>query len=237
MECAGAVVILLGPPGAGKGTQAELISRCLGIPAVSTGEMLRKECQSGSEVGRQVQDLLTSGQLVPDELMRGVITNRLSERDCKQGFILDGYPRTVAQARILDSLLQTLDVAAPIVFDLIVDADELIQRLGRRRQCVQCGGIISVADDSSRPSYCERDGADLFRRADDNPSTIRQRLLLYRRNIGELVRFYRSRNYYRIAASRPAEIVTAEMTDILKTKLFPANDYKLPVGVARRVYA
>ncbi len=238
MHRTGKVVILLGPPGAGKGTQAQLISRSLGVPAISTGEMLRQECQSGSDLGRQVQGLLASGQLAGDELMQEVIKRRLSEADCEEGCILDGYPRTVSQAMFLDGLLVKLNLNAPIIFDLLVNANELIHRLSLRRQCGQCGFIMSVAEDSgSEPTYCGRDGSVLARRVDDNPITIRERLRVYRRNTGDLVRFYRTRNYHRIAASRTPDAVTSELMNVLSAKLLSTPDYKPSVLASARIFA
>lgn len=208
------VIILLGPPGSGKGTQAFRLSAELGIPAVSTGEMLRAECQSGSTLGRAVKKVLASGQLVSDRLINQVVTNRLRQSDCLNGCILDGYPRTVSQARFLDSLLQTLNTTEAIIFDFEVQPEEIVARVGRRRQCPQCSRIFGVQDPSVE-SFCDRDGSRLVQRADDNPTTVRERLRLYARNAGELVDYYQLRDYHRISATRAPEQIADELLAFL----------------------
>jgi adenylate kinase len=176
--------ILLGPPGSGKGTQARWLSSALGIPAISTGEILRRECQSGSAVGRQVERVLAAGQLVADELMNEVVAKRLSQDDCEYGWILDGFPRTVAQARFLAGHAK----GSPVVFDFFLSEKELVARLSGRRECEQ--------------------------RADDCPATIRERLRVYRRNSKELVRFYRQGDFHRVWAARAPEVISRELLRI-----------------------
>jgi len=175
MKMSAKVIVFLGPPGSGKGTQAARLSTALGIPTVSTGEMLRRECQSGSDLGNQVQNVLASGRLVSDDLINRTVANRLLQRDCELGCILDGYPRTVAQAQHLDSLLANLDLPAPVIFDFEVSCEEVVARLDHRRQCVQ--------------------------RTDDHPATVRERLRLYEENAAEMIRYYQARRFHRIQAS------------------------------------
>src|ERR1700761_2196646 len=129
------LIILLGPPGAGKGTQAARLSSALGVPAISTGEMLRQSVQSRSELGKLVESAMASGQLVSDELMNQVVADRVRRNDCQSGCILDGYPRTVAQARFLEGELNRLEMPEPIVFNLDLQIEKVIRRLSRRRQC------------------------------------------------------------------------------------------------------
>src|SRR5581483_10063534 len=181
----GNLIVLLGPPGAGKGTQAVRLSATLGIPAISTGEMLRRECESGSVLGKVVQDVLNSGQLVSDDLMNRVIASRLRECDCENGCILDGYPRTVSQARFLDRLLKEANLPRPIVFDFQVETDEVVERLNMRG------------------------------RTDDKPRTIRERLKVYRQNASKLVRYYSGKQYYRIRAGGTPEEVSGTLLRIL----------------------
>jgi len=199
------VVILLGPPGAGKGTQSARLSAALGIPAISTGEILRAECQSGSDLGREVETVLARGELVDDRTMNELVTCRLRESDCTRGCILDGYPRTVAQAHYLD----TLDFAVPRIFDFIVSARDVIARLGGRKYCPECGQTFSTAQ------VCSRDGSPLIQREDDKPAVIRERLRVYRRNMDKLVRFYQSRDYHPIHATRAPDMVFEELLRLL----------------------
>jgi adenylate kinase len=199
------VVILLGPPGAGKGTQSARLSAALGIPAISTGEILRLECQSGSDLGREVETVLARGELVDDRTMNELVTRRLQESDCARGCILDGYPRTVAQARYFENL----NFAVPRIFDFIVSARDVISRLGGRKYCPACGQTFSSAQ------LCSRDGSPLIQREDDKPTVIRERLRIYRRNMDKLVRFYQSKDYYPIQATRAPDMVFQELLNLL----------------------
>lgn len=204
---AGRVLILLGPPGSGKGTQGARLASALGIPAISTGEILRSECQSGSSLGQELAAMLSGGQLVSDELVSELVIRRLQKGDCASGCILDGYPRTIAQARSLDELLMKLGIPGPTVLDFLVSPRQVIRRLERRRQCTRCGRIFSIARNTESPT-CELDGAPLIKRTDDHPAAIRERLRLYKQNARELVRYYR-RSCHRIRADRsPDEVAT-----------------------------
>jgi adenylate kinase len=213
------VIIFLGPPGSGKGTQAARLSAELAIPSISTGEMLRRECQSGSPLGLTVKAILASGQLVDDDLVNQVVASRLRTCDCNPGCILDGYPRTISQARFLDALLDSMNWRRPVVFDFQIPTEEIVSRLGRRRQCVQCGRSFSV-DTEADPAelLCDRDAAPLVQRTDDNPETVRERLRQYERYAAELVGYYRSRNYHRISAARSPEEISDQLFQIIGTK-------------------
>ncbi len=215
-ECS-TVVIFLGPPGAGKGTQAARLSEALGIPAISTGEILRQAAQSGTELGKAVQSVMASGQLVSDDLMNEVVADRLSRRDCRHGCILDGYPRTVSQARFLEALLDRLNLPEPVIFNLNLAPEKIVARLSRRRQCPQCGGIYSIKPYSA-PPRCERDGSVLVQRPDDAPATIRQRLEVYRATSEALADFYRTRNYYEISAARTPKHISKELLRLIATR-------------------
>jgi adenylate kinase len=210
------VIILLGPPGSGKGTQSTRVSSELQIPAISTGEMLRRECQSGSPLGDTVKSVLASGQLVNDDLVNQVVASRLGNCDCDPGCILDGYPRTIFQARFLDTLLHSLHKRPPIVFDFEISSGEIVARIGRRRQCTECGRIFSINSEAGVDNvFCDRDGAALIQREDDNPEVIRERLWQYERNAAQLIRYYRSQDYHPICATRSAEEITDELLNIL----------------------
>ena len=210
------VLIFLGPPGSGKGTQAARLSAALEIPAVSTGEILRRECQSGSELGKRVQAVLRSGALVQDDLMIEIVRTRLAKKDCRGGCILDGFPRTVDQARQLDGMLSKLGMRHPAIFDFSVSADELISRLQRRRHCPTCGRIYSVEkSDSPRSNYCRHAGAILETRSDDQAEVIEERFRVYERNVRELVRYYEGGDYHRVAAGLPMDYVTSQLFEAL----------------------
>ena len=199
------IVILLGPPGAGKGTQSARLSATLGIPAISNGEILRAECQSGSHLGREVEAVLARGDLVDDQTMNELVSRRLREADCARGCILDGYPRTVAQAQHLD----TLNFAVPRIVDFIVSARDVISRLSGRRYCPECGQTFN------KSQFCSKDDSPLLQREDDKPAVIRERLRVYRRNMDKLVHFYRSRDYHRIHATRTPDMVFEELLRVL----------------------
>src|SRR6185437_11291654 len=152
----GKVLIFFGPPGSGKGTQAGRLSASLKIPAISTGEILRHESESGSEIGRTVSAMLSSGQLVSDSVMNEVVAQRLQRADCAAGRILDGYPRTALQARALDELLASRGISSPTIFEFAISPRDVVARLERRRQCSRCGRIFGASN--KRQPVCEVDG-------------------------------------------------------------------------------
>ena len=215
------VIVLLGPPGAGKGTQAARFSAALGIPAISTGEILRQAAQSRSKLGKIVESVIASGQLVSDDLINRVVAERLRRADCQSGCILDGYPRTASQARFLDALLDRLNLSKPVVFNFDLAVEKVVDRLGSRFQCPACGSIFNVKQNAEQ-IRCERDGALLIQRADDNPSAIRQRLELYRKTSADLIDFYRSQEYHEISASRTPNEIFDEGMSLLGMRIPPA---------------
>lgn len=218
------VIIFLGPPGSGKGTQATRLSLDLGIPAISTGEMLRRETQTGSALGNKVKSVLASGRLVDDELVNEVVASRLNNCDCDPGCILDGYPRTVSQARFLENLLRSLQKPQPVIFDFEISSNEIVERIGRRLQCTECGRIFSIEGNRNAGDlFCDRDGAALMQRADDRPEVVRERLRQYDRNAAALVRYYRTQDYHSINAARSAEEISDQLLNTLAANWPAAN--------------
>jgi adenylate kinase len=193
------------------------LSTALRVPAISTGEILRRECLSQTSTGNHIRGLLESGGLVDDSLVNDLVAKRLGESDCRNGCILDGFPRTVSQAEYLDGLLACARRRAPIVFKFQIDCEEVVARLSRRRQCVTCGGIFSIgADMGSDLAVCPEDQSPLEQRADDRPETIRERLRLYERNTEAIVRFYADADYHEINACRAPQEVSRELLAIIE---------------------
>ena len=191
-------VILLGAPGAGKGTQAREVSQRLGIPHISTGDMLREAVQRQTARGLAAQSMIDAGGLVSDEIVCGIVEERLREPDCVNGYILDGFPRTLVQARFLDRLLQSSGKWQPLALNIQVDRELLIKRAAGRRTCPKCGEIYNVYfRPPKREGICDLDGSVLIHRADDNEETIRQRQEAYESQTQPLIDYYRQRGYCR----------------------------------------
>jgi adenylate kinase len=185
-------LILLGPPGAGKGTQGQRIAANLGIPRISTGDMLREAGQRGSIIGLQAKQYIDQGLLVPDSVMIELVEERLLEPDTERGFLLDGFPRTEVQADALDTFLREEGMQIDAVLDLQVDEEELIRRLTGRRVCTQCGhNYHLIYSPPKQPGRCDIDGSPLMQREDDRPDTISQRMQVYRRQTAPLLEYYR----------------------------------------------
>jgi adenylate kinase len=205
------VLLLFGPPSCGKGTQAPLVSDLLHIPAISTGEMLRGEVAAQSELGKTVQAIMSSGMLVSDDLISQALSNRLDRADCRQGFLLDGYPRTIAQAQFLDKLLKQKGYPAPLVLSLTCDPKILIGRACARRSCPACGKIYNILFKPPRvENRCDACNVELFHRADDKEEVVAQRLNQYERLTAPVISFYRGPNYFEFdAALKPDQVFTA----------------------------
>lgn len=187
-------IILMGPPGAGKGTQARLIEDKYGMIQLSTGDMLRATIAEGGDLGQDLKKILDSGTLVPDEMMIEMIANRISQPDCEKGFILDGFPRTVGQAKALDKMLENLDKRLKAVIKIEVDEDALVERISGRFTCGECGeGYHDSFKQPSVEGVCDNCGAkDAFtRRSDDTPDTVRGRLDVYNNQTAPILPFYK----------------------------------------------
>ena len=201
-------LILLGPPGAGKGTQAEILNKKLGIPTISTGNILRAAVKNGTPVGLKAKEYMDAGKLVPDEVIIGVISERLAEADCQNGFILDGVPRTIPQAEALEK--------AGISFDAVVSIEisdeEIVERMAGRRVCTACGAPYHVKNMPPKvEGVCDACGGKLVARADDKPEVVRDRLQVYHKETAPLKDFYAARNLLKTVDNQPtvAETTTA----------------------------
>jgi adenylate kinase len=212
-------LVLVGPPGAGKGTQAEFIAAHLAVPKISTGDIFRANVSQGTPLGVEARRYMDAGQLVPDEVTINMVRERLAEADAADGFLLDGFPRTVPQANALDKLLADLGTALDLVMELVVDDDEVIRRLSGRRTCRGCGKIWHVEfDPTSRDGVCDRCGGQLFQRDDDKAETIAKRLEEYAEKTAPLVDYYGAQNkLVGIDATGPVEDVTVRAIDALRS--------------------
>lgn len=210
------VLLLFGPPGSGKGTQSQLITRWLGIPAISTGDMLRAEIQSGTELGRAAQSIMASGGLVGDDLVNRMLANRVSQADARHGFLLDGYPRTVEQAEYLDGLLAERHLSKPVILHLDVPLDALLGRLTSRRQCPTCGTIYNLLHQPPRvPGICDKDSTPLVTRKDDQEDVVAERLKTYIALSRPVLAHYQDADYHQIRGDRSPQYVFEAIMGIL----------------------
>jgi len=183
-------LILFGSPGSGKGTQAKLLKQSLGLAHISTGDMLRERVASGDAVGRAVASLMQTGELVPDETVNRLVEERIDQPDCVNGFILDGYPRTVQQAMLLAELL-VLRPVRTIVVHLVVDYNVIIARISGRRQCAACGALYGATSSAPKsPGVCDKDGTKLMVREDDREEVVRERLRAYEQQTAPVLAFF-----------------------------------------------
>jgi adenylate kinase len=187
-------LVLVGPPGAGKGTQAEFIAAHFGIPKISTGDIFRANVSGGSDLGRTAKKYMDAGDLVPDEVTNAMVKDRLAQPDAVDGFLLDGFPRNVPQAEELDRILDELESGLSVVLELDVDHDEVVRRLSGRRTCKKCGHVWHVEyDPPSVDGSCDKCGGELYHRDDDHPETVRHRLEVYASQTAPLIEFYGER--------------------------------------------
>ena len=190
----GRAVIFLGPPGAGKGTQARQIAESYGVPHLSTGDMFREHVSRGTQLGLRAKPIMERGELVPDDLVLSMVEERVSRPDCADGFILDGFPRTLPQAEKLDEILRRRFKTDPLVLHFVVDQDQLMRRLTGRRTCKIGGEIYNIYDHPPKvPGRCDHDGGELIQRPDDREEVIGERLAAYERQTRPLVDYYRRR--------------------------------------------
>jgi adenylate kinase len=211
-------LVLVGPPGAGKGTQAQYIAEHLGVPQISTGDIFRANVSQGTPLGLEAKRYMDKGDLVPDDVTVNMVRDRLAEEDAREGFLLDGFPRTVPQAQMLDDILAEVGVKLDIVLELVVDDDEVIRRLSGRRTCRTCNHIWHVDfDPPSVAGVCDIDGGELYQRDDDQAETIANRLQVYGDSTAPLVGYYAGRGLLvGIDATGPVDDITDRAIDALR---------------------
>jgi len=212
-------LVLVGPPGAGKGTQAEFIAAQLAVPKISTGDIFRANMREGTQLGIEAKRYMDAGQLVPDEVTINMVRGRLAEPDASDGFLLDGFPRTLPQAVELDKILADLGTQLDVVLELVVDEDEVVRRLSGRRNCRGCSKIWHVEfDPTKQEGVCDRCGGELYQRDDDKPQVIEERLRVYNRDTAPLVDFYGAQGkVVGIDATGPVEDITTRALDALRS--------------------
>ena len=214
-------VIVLGPPGAGKGTQAKRIVDRYGIPQISTGDLLRDNVGRGTKLGLEAKAIMGRGELVPDELIYGLVSSRLREADCQRGFVLDGFPRTAAQARWLDAALAKengkSEKCAPIVIQLLVDYNQLLLRLTGRRSCPTCGRLYNIHFQPPLvDELCDVDGSKLLLRSDDREDVISERLAAYESQTKPVADYYRAqRRLVAVNADRTMDEIAAQIFGVI----------------------
>jgi adenylate kinase len=202
-------IVLLGAPGAGKGTQAKVLSKALGLPHVSTGDILRRNVSENTILGKQAHDFMNKGLLVPDGLIKEMLIERFSQPDVAKGFILDGYPRTLHQAKTLDAIMEQLAKRIDFVFDLQASEAVIIQRLSGRLVCASCGANFHTTNMPPKNSgLCDACGGKLYQRSDDKPETIRKRLQVYAEECAPVINYYSSAGkLQRVSADEDAQAV------------------------------
>jgi adenylate kinase len=212
-------MILLGPPGAGKGTQAEFLVKTFAVPHISTGDMLRAAVGNQTPLGLKAKEFMDAGKLVPDEVVIGIVRDRLQESDCAQGFLLDGFPRTIPQAEALDAAIAESGLETPTVVNMEVADEELVRRLSGRRMCDTCKAIFHVSRDSVEvggPCPVEACEGKVYQRTDDQEEAIRQRLNVYKSQTEPLIAYYDARgDLLRIDALGAVEDVNARVSAAL----------------------
>ncbi len=212
-------LILMGPPGAGKGTQAAELVKKFSIPQISTGDMFRAAVKEGTELGKKAEACMKSGALVPDEVTIGIVKERLSKEDCAKGFILDGFPRTVEQADALEKILSDLGKNLSCVLNIHVPFEDLIERATGRRICKKCGATYHVKFNPTKTeNICDNCGGELYQRADDTAETMKNRLSVYEASTRPLIEYYKKAGKYtEIDGRQPIDKVTADLVKVLSS--------------------
>lgn len=211
-------IIMLGAPGAGKGTQAKMISAKYGIPHISTGDIFRANIKNQTELGKKAKSYMDQGQLVPDELVVDLVADRIVQDDCAKGFVLDGFPRTIPQAEALDAALVSMDTEIDYAIDVEVPDENIIERMGGRRACVGCGATYHIVYNSTKvEGICDACGANLILRDDDKPETVKERLSVYHTQTQPLIDFYEAKGCLKaVDGTQAIEAIFDQITKILE---------------------
>ncbi len=213
-------IVLLGPPGAGKGTQADVLTKKLFVPHISTGDMFRAAMSAGTPMGNEAKEYINKGILVPDEITIGIIKDRISHDDCREGFLLDGFPRTLAQAEALDKLLEDMNTTLDAVINISVPDEQLILRLSGRRMCKSCGNIYHLLYNApQKEGICDACDGELYQRSDDTEDTVKNRLKVYHEQTAPLIEYYTKKEILlNINGDQPINAVLADMGEALGEK-------------------
>lgn len=204
-------IIMLGAPGAGKGTQAKMIADKYGVPHISTGDIFRANIKNGTELGMEAKKYMDQGLLVPDELTVKILLDRVSQPDCKNGYVLDGFPRTIPQAEVLDKALAELGESIDYAIDVDVPDENIVKRMSGRRACVSCGATYHVVHvPPKKEGICDRCGSELILRDDDKPETVKNRLDVYHKQTQPLIDFYTKKGVLKTVDG------TVDMQDVFK---------------------
>ena len=206
-------LVFIGPPGVGKGTYASAISKIYGVPHISTGDIFREEIKKGTDLGKRIRSFVEKGELVPDEIVIETIRKRLSQDDCKKGFILDGFPRTLEQAKALDEI-----VVLDLVLEFVAPDDVIIKRISGRRICSKCGAIYHVVFNPPKVSgVCDECGAPVIQRDDDKPEVVRHRLKIYKKRFAPIIDYYMKKGILvKVDARELADKVVPKIVEVLK---------------------
>ena len=211
-------IIMLGAPGAGKGTQAKMIAEKFGIPHISTGDIFRANIKNGTELGKKAKEYMDQGQLVPDELTVQILLDRVAEADCKDGYVLDGFPRTIPQADVLDKELTKLGDQVDFAINVDVPDENIIRRMSGRRACLKCGATYHIEHiPPKKEGICDTCGSELVQRDDDKPETVKNRLSVYHEQTQPLIEYYTEKNILKtVDGTRDMQEVFSDIVDILK---------------------
>jgi len=214
------IIVLFGPPGAGKGTQAVRISEMLSIPHIATGDIFREAVKKRTELGKKAEEYMKKGELVPDEIVNGIVRERISQPDCSNGFILDGYPRTLNQAEALDKMLAEMNRKVDLVLNIEVSEENIIKRLSNRRVCKKCGAVYHlITNPPKKDGICDKCGGELYQREDDKEEVIRNRLKVYHKQTEPIIKYYEEKGVLvNIDGNKSIEEVWNQIKEVITSR-------------------